>query len=465
MALPAPSAADPSFSGPLGTLALSVVSPRSADLTLRALKWHGGLARLGIRVPLVLVHDLGLLLAVASSRLDLRPRTEVDRLVVDRALVSLLHAYQDLILEIARHEAVIEAPSFGLNDEAIAALLGWLLGPCAGGEASYESDVPLEVELLEQLDERLPDLFARVPREHDLRALARFVQDRVRVLGVLDAWELDTLQALGLVGPGVTGDSLHSADELLPLLATPEAHQVLDLFLEMLPNLLAAKVHEKAGTRSASAGEPPPREGAGPCYLLVDGSASMRGQRATLARGMALAVAAKLLSAGQEVRFQFFDARLYPPRVAMRPGHLPLAHVASFKAERGRNPTRVFQELAAQLELEALRDARQPIVRVFTHAGLYIPRETVAAVTRRARLLTFFLLPSGKAAELDYLDLLDSYWFVGPDVALNGSALREAGRFHERLGSPGSAPPRPDRAPDNAAAAALGAPTAPLCAS
>ena len=63
MAVPKELAQDPSVAGPLGTLALSVVRPHSSTLGLRALRWHRDLERLGVVMPLGIVHDLGLLLA------------------------------------------------------------------------------------------------------------------------------------------------------------------------------------------------------------------------------------------------------------------------------------------------------------------------------------------------------------------------------------------------------------------
>jgi hypothetical protein len=97
---------------------------------------------------------------------------------------------------------------------------------------------------------------------------------------------------------------------------------------------------------------------------------------------------------GEDVTFRFFDSRLYECHAA-RNGQIPVAYLLSFRGERGRNPTRVFTELARTLELSMLKDPRDPVLHLFTHAGLYIPQETMAEVTRRAKVAAVFMLPSG----------------------------------------------------------------------
>jgi len=169
--------------------------------------------------------------------------------------------------------------------------------------------------------------------------------------------------------------------------------------------------------------------------ILIDASGSMRGERATFARGMALAAAKKLLLSGEDVVFRFFDARLYEPHPA-RSGQLPVAHLLSFKGERGRNPARVFLELDTALELLLERDGRQPIVHLFTHAALYIPRSTVEKLIAKAKLACVFMLPSGGSLDLDYLDLLDAYWVVDHKALSNrGARAREARRILDDVGA------------------------------
>jgi hypothetical protein len=187
-------------------------------------------------------------------------------------------------------------------------------------------------------------------------------------------------------------------------------------------------------------------------HFLIDASASMRGERATFARGMALAGAKKLLLTGEDVIFRFFDSKLYEPHGA-RAGQLPVAHLLSFKGERGRNPARVFAEMDTILELNMRRDARQPLVHLFTHAALYIPREIVGKIAQKSKILAVFMLPSGGALDLDYLDLLDAHWVVDNRALLNKSArAAEARRILDDVGTQNAGPPSAGRvAPGGAA--------------
>jgi hypothetical protein len=162
-------------------------------------------------------------------------------------------------------------------------------------------------------------------------------------------------------------------------------------------------------------------------YLLIDASASMRGDRQTFARGMAIATGKKLLLEGEEVAFRFFDSRLYELHRA-RNGQLPTAHLLSFKGERGRNPARVFAELSTELDLARHRDPRQPVVHLFTHAALYIPREMVQAVKNHAHIAAVFILPSGGKLDLDYLDLLNAHWVVDHTTLAHGAARADAAK-------------------------------------
>jgi hypothetical protein len=162
-------------------------------------------------------------------------------------------------------------------------------------------------------------------------------------------------------------------------------------------------------------------------YLLIDASASMRGDRQTFARGMAIATGKKLLIEGEDVAFRFFDSRLYELH-RCRNGQIPTAHLLSFKGEHGRNPARVFAELASDLEMSRHHDPRSPVIHLFTHAALYIPREMVQAVTALAHLAAVFILPSGGKLDLDYLDLLNAHWVVDHATLAHGAARADAAK-------------------------------------
>lgn len=108
---------------------------------------------------------------------------------------------------------------------------------------------------------------------------------------------------------------------------------------------------------------------------------------------------------------RFFDSRLYDVQRS-RPGQLPASYLLGFKGERGRNPARVFAQLATEMALVRTREQKDPVIHLFTHAALHVPRQLVAEVRKVAHLYGIFILPSGGQLKLDYLDLLEGHAVV-----------------------------------------------------
>ncbi|MBL0194992.1 MAG: hypothetical protein IPQ09_12325 [Myxococcales bacterium] len=71
-------AKDPAVVGPLGGLALSAVRAASPMMVLRALRWYRDLAKLGVHLPLFMVHDLGLLYACPKEQLEIGARSSTE---------------------------------------------------------------------------------------------------------------------------------------------------------------------------------------------------------------------------------------------------------------------------------------------------------------------------------------------------------------------------------------------------
>jgi hypothetical protein len=459
---------DPAVTGPLGSLALSQVRPGSTVLALRAVKWHEGLGRLGVVLPFSLVHDIGLLFASAREHLEIGPRC--DPALIARGMpdvLRLLDSYHRVLEEIASSEAARRAPELKMNDDLVIVLLSRLLGAVAtrvNVGPAYRAAVPVDAALFERIDGQLPQLFSTTRRGFEAAALAALEVSRLFVLTMTDALDLDTLRLFGMLGAEGAGGALTQVD-LLAALESPEANDIVNFSLEILPSVLETKTRPAAGTTAAHGysgigtrgsidslvltelawddlemarrlmdnevlyytREQARDEQKRIHYMLVDASASMRGDRQTFARGMAIATAKKLLLEGEDVAFRFFDARLYEVHRA-HGDKLPTAHVLSFKGERGRNPARVFAELSTDLDLMRLRDPRTPVVHLFTHAALYIPRDMVQAVRRFAHIAAVFILPSGGKLDLDYLDLLDAHWVVDHATLSSGSARASAAR-------------------------------------
>lgn len=459
---------DPSVTGPLGSLALSIVRPGSTVLALRAVKWHEGLARLGVVLPFFLVHDVGLLFAAAREHIDVNKRC--DPATISRGLPDLLRlsdSYQRILDELSQSEVVKRASELKMSDDLVIVLLSRLLGTLTSrinmGPA-YQARVPVDASLFERIDQQLPTLFMAARRNFEMSTLQALEVARLHVLTMTDALDLDTLRLFGMLGADGTGGALAQVD-LLAAFQSPEANDVVNFSLEILPSVLETKTRRAAGTTAAHgyngigtrgsidslvltelawddielvrrlvdnevlyyAREQSRDEQRRVHYMLVDASASMRGDRQTFARGMAIATAKKLLLEGEDVAFRFFDARLYEIHRA-HGDKLPTAHVLSFKGERGRNPARVFAELATDLDLARQRDPRSPVIHLFTHAALYIPREMVQAVRKFAHIAGVFILPSGGKLDLDYLDLLDAHWVIDHATLSSGSARANAAR-------------------------------------
>ncbi len=459
---------DTSVTGPLGSLAISQVRPLSSSLALRAIRWHEGLGRLGLQLPFAMVHDVGLLFAAPREQLEVGPRVPAEALGARaRDFGRLVEAYRATLAELGESEAARRAAQLKMSDDLLIVVLSRLLGSVAARTQAappYRAVLPIDATLFDHLEPQLPRLFAACRRDFEAGALAALELGRLFVLTMGDALDLDTLRLFGMLGSEVSAGALAQVD-MLAALESPEANDIVNFSLEILPSVLETKTRPAAGT-SASYGysglgtrgsidsmvltelawddselarrlmdnevlyfarEQSRDEQKRIHYLLIDASASMRGDRQTFARGMAIATGKKLLLEGEDVAFRFFDSRLYELNRA-RNGALPTAHVLAFKGEHGRNPARVFAELATDLEMARRRDPRAPVVHLFTHAALYIPREMVQAVRVHAHIAAVFILPSGGKLDLDYLDLLNAHWVVDHATLAHGSARADAAK-------------------------------------
>ena len=459
---------DPAVAGPLGSLALSHVRAGSSSLALRAIRWHEGLIRLGVVLPFMLVHDVGLLFAAPREQLELGPRVSGQILGARlRDGARLSDMYRAVLEELGESEAARRAAQLKMSDDLLIVVLSRVLGTIAartGTAPAYRASIPVDASLFDGLEPQLPHLFGVTRRDFEGATLTALEAGRLFVLTMSDALDLDTLRLFGMLGSEASAGAFAQVD-LLAALDSPEANDIVNFSLEILPSVLETKTRAASGT-SASFGysglgtrgsidsmvltelawddlemvrrmaenevlyfarEQSRDEQKRIHYLLIDASASMRGDRQTFARGMAIATGKKLLLEGEDVAFRFFDSRMYELQRA-RNGQLPTAHLLSFKGEHGRNPARVFAELANDLEMSRHHDPRSPVVHLFTHAALYIPREMVQAVTALAHLAAVFILPSGGKLDLDYLDLLNAHWVVDHATLAHGAARADAAK-------------------------------------
>ncbi len=484
---------DPAVVGPLGGLLLSSVRAASPMMVLRSLRWYRDLARLGLHLPLFLVHDVGLLYAAPKEQLELGPRPGADAIIarIPRG-PELVATYRSVIGEIAESEASARARPMRLSDDLVVVVLARVLGSIAqraGQKPAYPASIPFDPEMVRDLEPQLAMLFAAQTRTFETAVLEALARARLHVLTLADALDLDTLRLLGMLGPESTAAGALAHVDLLAALSSPAANDIVNFSLELLPSVLETRRQKAAGTHAVhgyagigSKGsldsmvltelawdddefarrlveseilyytrEQAPDEAKRLHYILIDASASMRGDRQVFARGLAIALGKKLQLAGEEVWMRFFDSRLYDVQRA-RPGQLPAAYLLGFKGERGRNPARVFAQLATEIALLRAREQRDPVIHLITHAALHVPRPLVQEVRRLAHLFGVFILPSGGALDLDYLDLLEGHAVVDHATLQKKSAraaaatkiVDDASKLAERVSVPPAshAPPK-----------------------
>ncbi len=445
---------DQAIVGPLGGLLLSTVRAASPMLVLRAVRWWRDLARLGLRLPFFVVHDLGLLYGAPREQIEIGPRAGADA-VIARApkLPELVATYRSIVGEVAQSQASERARSMKLGDDLVVVVLARVLSSLAqraAPKAPWPATLPLDPELVRELEPQLPALFGAVPRSYEAGMLDALSRSRLHVLTLADALDLDTLRLLGMLGPESTAAGALAHVDLLAALSSPSANDIVNFSLELLPSVLETHRAHAAGTHAvhgyAGVGrkgsidsmvltelawdeeelarrmvdgellfytrEQAPDEARRLHYLVIDASASMRGDRQVFARGLAIALGKKLQLAGEEVWMRFFDSRLYDVQRARERTQLPAAYLLGFKGERGRNPARVFAQLATEIALLRARDQRDPVIHLITHAALHVPRPLVQEVKRQAHLFGVFILPSGGTLDLEWLDLLEGYAVV-----------------------------------------------------
>lgn len=483
-------ARDAAIVGPLGGLALSGVRAATPMMVVRALRWYRDLAQLGLHLPFFVVHDFGMLFAAPKDQLAIGARQGCEAALARVPRLSDLSvAYRQIVGEIAQSEASARARSMRLGDDLIVVVLARVLGSIAARVAPppYRATIPLDPELVRGLDTQLPQLFAAGPRDFEAATLAALVRARLHVLTLADALDLDTLRLLGMLGPEASAAGALAHVDLLAALGSPAANDIVNFSLELLPSVLETHRTEATGTHAmhgyAGIGakgsldslvltelawddvefarrmvdnellyythEQAPDEAKRLHYLLIDASASMRGDRQVFARGLAITLGKKLQLSGEEVWMRFFDSRLYEV-LRPRPGQLPIAHLLGFKGERGRNPARVFAQLATELALLRTHEQRDPVVHLITHAALHVPRALVEEVRRLAHIFGVFILPSGGTLSLEYLDLLDGHAVVdhatlqhkGTRAAAATKIVREASQMAEHVAPPAGPPPR-----------------------
>jgi len=449
----------------LGGLALSAFRGIDPPMVLRAAHLRNVLHRFGTTLPLWTVHDLATPALREVSRGQLGPRPELE---LQGEAATAQDAWAATVDELAGTETYAQARRWRLQDELLAVLLLRVLGTDLLGtrdgprEAGDATLLPLDPALFQQTPATMFERYRRSDRRRDLEVLGRLVARRLRLLMAVEHVDLETLRLLGLFGPeAATAVSADHLVDLLGVFRNAEASDVASFTLDLLPSVLETrKAHgeqrfsidgyagiERRGSLDSLvltelaydeelfdrrfvdreafyyAREKQDDEERRLHYLVVDATAGMRGLRSTFARGLALALAKKLLLQGEEVWYRFFDARLYEVhRAGGRRGprqgstSFDAAHLLSFRGERGRNYAKVFGLLANELDRLSGKQVGEPVLYLLSHGECHIPLETVERLRQRARLYGVFMLPSEGTLDLDYTHRFHTVQVVDRDA-------------------------------------------------
>jgi hypothetical protein len=443
---------------------LSGLHVKTPMMMVRSIRWYRDLARLGISLPLFVVHDIGHLYASPAEQWSLENPPMLDA-TGEHTHRSMYHS---ILHEIAESESCKRARTLKLSDELITVLLARLLSRVARhllSKAAYPVTIPLEPELCRDITPQLEALFASIPRAFEQNMLDVFARQRLHFLTTADALDLDTLRLLGMLSPEASASGGLAHVDLLAATESIAANDIVNFSLELLPSVLETPRNKSAGTQAIHGysglgtkgsfdsmvlteltwddfefnrryieneilyytREQAQDEAKRLHYLVIDASASMRGDREVFARGVAIALIKKLQLQGEDVWLRFFDSRLYDTHKT-KAGAIPAAQLLGFKGERGRNPSRVFAQLATELALVRQREHRDPVVHLITHAALHVPRNLVGDVAEQAHLFGIFIVPSGGALELEYLDLLKGHVVVSHETLSQSNKRKEAGQ-------------------------------------
>ena len=447
----------------IGSLALSVVRNDNPMVELRAAHWRNALARVGLPVPFWAVHDLGLITVIDPDSVPIAARPGVVESGLSPEHARALATWVETLREIAGSEVVEKARAWRLSDDLISVLLLRVLGPVwerhlGPGRRPHGATLPLDPEIYRDLEPQLPELFRASDRSEDLSFLLHVARERLRLLIAIEQIDLDTLRLVGMFGAEAGAANALSMLDLLNVFQTPEANDIVNFSLDLLPSVLETKRAsgqqafsvdgyagvERRGTLDSLmlselaydadlfdkrwvenelyyyAHEKEHEEDRRLHYICVDASASMRGQRSVFARGLALTLIKKLTLRGEDVYMRFFDSRLYEAMHARHGrsehGGISVPYVLCFKGEHGRNYAKVFGMLANELQRLARRDRRMPILYVITHAECHVPLDTIDRLRAIARLYGVFMLPSRGKLELEYLNRLHTVQVVDEEA-------------------------------------------------
>jgi len=444
----------------IGSLALSHVRVDSPMAPVRAASWFNAISRLGIHLPFFVIHDLGLLFTTphgVGGWTIARREAAIAQIAPPATMRALLDEYAALLRNVAGADAAQKISGWRVRDELVAVLLTRALGDVYNrwrdqAKAAGIEEMPLDLGVYADADATA--LFQQFDAQPLWSFLEHLVGQSLHVYTSIELIDLDTVRLLGMFkedsahGSEALGSALDVVD-LFASLGSPDANDVANFSLDLLPSVLETKRASGVQTFAIDGYASIERRGNVDSlvlselahdpevfeqkvvdaellyygherereeerrlqYILVDSSASMRGKRQVFARGLALTLIKKLGLEGDEVWLRFFDSRLHEVVKAGRSGAFPVPYLLSFRSERGRNYGKVFRQLL--LELTRLRQdqGRRVVTYVITHGQCHIPAELVAALAQQCFLYGIIILPSSQIS-LEWLPYLHRHQIV-----------------------------------------------------
>jgi hypothetical protein len=440
----------------VGSLALSELDGVGPMALMRAVAWHNVLARLGLAVPLVIVHDVGCLMCGLG-----RPASVAQGLGDAR----LGEAWRQLLVELGETELIRQSAAWKHRDPMVGVVLARILSSIApqlpeDARVARPRELPVDVIQYARVDPR--SAYTRYDQELALAWIRAMVNHRLLPLLETEQIDVDALRLLGLFRTGTGGVAGVDLADLYNVIMSPQLADVIDFSLELLPSLL--EVRREMGQQTFGIDGYASIERVGNVdnmvltqlayddevfeqkyvdrelffythekqfenerrihHVLVDGSASMRGVREVFARGLALALCKRLALLGEEVVLRFFDSRLYEGVKVGASGHVEVPYVLQFRAERGRNYAAVLRQLNAELAAPR-RGGASPLVYMLTHGEAQFPAAEVQLLATRAPVYGVFILPRGKL-DLGYLDALHRVHVIDDEAIAVGRRASRA---------------------------------------
>lgn len=452
-------------------MALSHVLVDNPMAQVRAAAWFNSVSRLGIHLPLFVVHDFGCLLTNQPGPTGYTVSAHsaaLAQIAPQPAVLAMLGRYEQLLKRLAESEVIAKLAGWRLRDDLVAVLLTRILADTYQrwhdpAKSAGVEELPLDLGLYRDADTTAH--FLSFDAQPMWSFLEHLTAHELHIQTSAELIDLDTVRLLGLFkedtanGAEAIGSSLDLVD-LFSALESPEANDVANFSLDLLPSVLETKRASGAQTFAVDGYSSLERKGNIDSlmlselahdneifeqkvidqellyfghererederrlqYILVDSSASMRGKRQVFARGLALTLVKKLSLQGDEIWLRFFDSRLHEIIKVARGKAFPVPYLLSFRSEHGRNYGKVFRQLLVEMARLKREQHRNVVVYIITHGQCHVSPELITALSQQAFLYGIIILPSSELS-LEFLPILHRQQIV-EDSTFNSRAGR-----------------------------------------